>query len=83
MHNIKSMQKMSETLRDESHKIISAANDEFHRIMTNNDKNLQTSLQTLGRAMLKISDKFVEDYMPLVNELRRIVEISKQVRGGR
>ena len=54
-------------------------NDEM---MKTNDENLKKSLETLGRAMLKISGKFVEDYTPLVNELRKIVEISKQVRGG-
>ena len=36
--------------------------------MQTNDKNLKKSLKMLGNAMLKISDKFVEDYTPLVNE---------------
>lgn len=52
----------------------------MNQLMTTNDANLKKSLETLGRAMLKISDKFVEDYMPLVNELKKIVEIAKQVR---
>lgn len=37
-------------------------------MMQTNDKNLKKSLKMLGNAMLKISDKFVEDYTPLVNE---------------
>ena len=77
---IASMQKLSAKLRDESAKIISETNSKMNQLMTTNDANLKKSLETLGRAMLKISDKFVEDYMPLVNELKKIVEIAKQVR---
>ncbi len=77
---IASMQKLSAELRDESARIISETNSKMNQLMTTNDANLKKSLETLGRAMLKISDKFVEDYMPLVNELKKIVEIAKQVR---
>lgn len=75
-----SMQKLSKELRDESSKIISETNGKINQQMQTNDENLKKSLETLGNAMLKISDKFVEDYMPLVNELRKIVDISKQVK---
>lgn len=74
------MQRLSEELHRESSKIITDINEKMNQMMKTNDENLKTSLETLGRAMLKISGKFVEDYTPLVNELKKIVEISKQVR---
>lgn len=74
------MQRLSEELHRESSKIITDTNEKMNQMMKTNDENLKTSLETLGTAMLKISGKFVEDYTPLVNELKKIVEISKQVR---
>ena len=78
--NMTSMKQLSEELHRESTKIISETNEKMNQMMKTNDENLKMSLETLGRAMLKISGKFVEDYTPLVNELKKIVEISKQVR---
>ncbi|MBQ6976838.1 MAG: hypothetical protein IJQ16_09870 [Selenomonadaceae bacterium] len=74
------MQIVNEELRNESSKIISETNSKINQMMTTSDANLKKSLETLGMAMLKISDKFVEDYTPLVMELKKIVDIAKQVR---
>lgn len=77
---ITSMQELSEELREESSKIISETNARINQIMQTNDENLKKSFETLGNAMLKISDKFVDDYTPLVNELQKIVNMARQVR---
>ena len=84
---ITSMQKMSEELRNESFKITSETLSKMEKMMEANDKNFRESLETLGRAMLQISKKFAEDYSPLAERLREIVQIAEQVRpsgkGGR
>jgi hypothetical protein len=47
------------------------------------DKNLEVALQNslsgLGRQLASLSEKFVSDYSPLTEKLRKIVEISKGV----
>lgn len=80
VQSLGAMQKLSDELHRESYKIINETNAKMNDMMKTNDENLKKSLETLGTAMLKISGKFVEDYMPLVNELKKIVEIAKQVR---
>lgn len=81
---IASMQKMSTELRQESFKITSETAAKMIEMMNANDRNFKDSLETLGKAMIQISKKFAEDYEPLANELKKIVEISKQVqRSGR
>lgn len=42
-------------------------------------KALKTSLETLGQQLASLSNKFVEDYSPLTDKLRKIVELSKHV----
>ena len=84
---ITSMQKMSQELRNESFKITSETVSKMEKMMEANDKNFRESLETLGKAMLQISKKFAEDYSPLAERLREIVQIAEQVRpsgrGGR
>ena len=42
-------------------------------------KELTKSLNTLGGSMISISNKFADDYMPLANRLREIVQIAEKV----
>ena len=77
---ITSMQKMAVEFHNESFKITSETAEKMNEMMLANDKNFQESLETLGKAMLQISKKFAQDYEPLANELKKIVEISKQVK---
>ena len=83
---INSMQQMSVELRRESFKITADTAKKLDEMMRSNDRNFKESLETLGKAMIQISKKFATDYEPLAEELRKIVEISKQVqqssRGG-
>jgi len=46
------------------------------------EESLKTSLDSLGKAMAKISDRFAKDYGPLADKLREIMEIpnNKKVR---
>lgn len=77
---IASMQKMSDDLSNESFKITSETVVKMQKMMEANDKNFKDSLETLGKAMLQISNKFAEDYTPLADRLREIVRIAEQVR---
>lgn len=84
---IASMRKMSDDLNRESFKITSETAAKMKTMMETNDKNLRESLEPFGKVMFQISNKFAEDYTPLANKLREIVEIAEQVRssgrGGR
>lgn len=40
---------------------------------------LNSSLETLGRQLASLSQKFVEDYTPLTERLREVVEISRRI----
>ena len=42
-------------------------------------KELNDSLESLGRQLASLSNRFVEDYSPLTEKLQKIVEISKKV----
>ncbi len=42
-------------------------------------KELNDSLQALGRQLASLSNRFVEDYTPLTEKLQKIVEISKKI----
>ena len=83
---INSMRKMSVALKNESFSITAETAKKMNEMMRANDKNFKESLETLGKAMIQISKTFATDYKPLAEELRKIVEISRQVqqssRGG-
>ncbi len=42
-------------------------------------KELNDSLESLGRQLASLSNRFVEDYSPLTEKLQKIVEISKKI----
>ena len=77
---IASMRKMSDDLSNESFKLTSETVSKMEKMMAANDKNFRESLETLGKAMLQISNKFARDYTPLANRLKEIVQIAEQVR---
>jgi hypothetical protein len=43
-------------------------------------KELNDSLQSLGRQLASLSNKFVEDYTPLTDRLREVVQMSGRIR---
>jgi hypothetical protein len=42
-------------------------------------KELNQSLETLGRQLAALSQKFVDDYSPLTDKLRQIVQMTSRV----
>jgi predicted nucleic acid-binding Zn-ribbon protein len=42
-------------------------------------EELTKSLQSLGNHLATLSNRFVEDYTPLTNQLRRVVEMSRRI----
>jgi hypothetical protein len=61
-----------------------AFNDRFTQQVVNLDRALQqeleTSLKSLGQALGAISNKFAQDYTPLTDRLRKVVEIAERIR---
>ncbi len=53
--------------------------ENFKSLDENLEKELQRSLTTLGQQLTSLSEKFVQDYSPLTERLREIVNISKGV----
>jgi hypothetical protein len=53
--------------------------ENFKSLDENLEKELQKSLTTLGQQLTSLSEKFVQDYSPLTERLREIVNISKGV----
>jgi hypothetical protein len=53
--------------------------ENFKTLDKNLELALQNSLSGLGRQLASLSEKFVSDYSPLTEKLRKIVEISKGV----
>lgn len=44
------------------------------------ERSLKNSLETLGQQLASLSNKFVSDYTPLTEQLKQIVEISKNLK---
>ena len=44
------------------------------------ENSLKNSLETLGQQLASLSNKFVSDYTPLTEQLKRIVEMSKNLK---
>ena len=42
-------------------------------------KELNDSLESLGRQLASLSNRFVEDYGPLTDRLREVVQMSKKL----
>ena len=43
------------------------------------EKELNHSLEALGRQLAALSEKFVDDYLPLTEKLKQVVELSKKL----
>ena len=78
--------KIKETL-DNNREIFEKSINENNQVLNNYfealneqlQKELQAALDLMGSHLLTLSNKFVDDYTPLTNELRKIVEISREI----
>ena len=86
--------KASLNLENESLTITKRVSDNINQMVENNNSNLKASveninkslesslnnsLNSLGTHLGSLSNKFVKDYTPLTENLKRIVEMSKGV----
>lgn len=67
--------KVNEQLQSSSESL----NANFHSLNANLERELDKSLRTLAQQLASLSEKFVSDYTPLTERLRKIVEISKGI----
>jgi len=51
-------------------------NNQFSQFSQNMDRELNKSISSLGSQLLSLSNKFVKDYTPLTDRLRRLMEIA-------
>lgn len=90
LEGIDESEKNNSKMIDENLKHIAKLNTELSKHLESHidniekgiEESLKTSLDSLGKAMAKISDRFAKDYGPLADKLREIMEIpnNKKVR---
>lgn len=88
------VQKAAASLREESFKVTKSVADEMSKMMTTNNESLQKSSQNLskqlesslndsldsfGKVMGALSQKFAQDYGPLTDRLREVVQLAGRI----
>ena len=77
------MQAQADLLRTEGERIFRESADHITRQTQLLDTALQgqltQSLNSLGSQLASLSDKFVDDYTPLTEQLRRVVQIARRL----
>lgn len=63
----------------QSSEMIAKAKDQVQILDAALAEELQKSLESLGRQLAALSEKFVSDYTPLTDRLRRLVDIAEKV----
>lgn len=92
--NINDLYNKNQLLLDNHSKSVSEQSKQINAIYLSMDKQLKQqidnlekaleveltkSLNSLGSQLASLSSKFVNDYTPLTNELRKVVELSKKI----
>jgi hypothetical protein len=67
---------MNQKLRREQNEIIK---DNIHSLDSALEEELEKSLNSLGKSLASLSNKFVEDYQPLTDRLRDVVRIAEEI----
>lgn len=75
----KSIDSAAQKLQEESFKVTEETAKKMEDMMRTNEENFRESLETLGKAMLKISNKFATDYTPLAEKLAAIVQLPTHI----
>lgn len=65
-----------EKYNEETNKIIRDSNDRFQDVLV---KGYEASINSLASQLAQLSEKFVNDYEPLTNRLREVLEIASKV----
>lgn len=73
---LKNADKMNLRLRTEQNEIIK---DNIQSLDSALEEELEKSLNSLGKSLASLSNKFVEDYQPLTDRLRDVVRIAEEI----
>jgi len=75
---------LSQSLEDAHKRVLSHLEDASRQIKTQVlaldkalDEELTKALETLGRQLASLSEKFVADYSPLTERLQRLLEVAR------
>ncbi|MGF6906882.1 MotA/TolQ/ExbB proton channel family protein [Fusobacterium sp. PH5-44] len=92
-NQINAISEAASNLEKSGLQITQRVNDNINKMVEENNDNIQnnlrelnvqlahtlnTSLESLGNQLATVSEKFVKDYMPLTEQLKRLVELSKR-----
>lgn len=92
-NQITAISEAAKNLENSGLHITQRVSDNINKMVEDNNANLQnnlrelnvqlastlnTSLESLGNQLATVSEKFVKDYMPLTEQLKRLVELSKR-----
>ena len=85
--NLQSIKSLGEDIRDTTDNAVKNLNDRMVEQVTEIDRNIQEThkrvIEEMGKRLSALSEKFVDDYTPLTNKLREIIQISNQVQSNR
>ena len=85
--NLQSIKTLGEDIKDTTDNAVKNLNDRMVEQVTEIDRNIQEThkrvIEEMGKRLSALSEKFVDDYTPLTNKLREIVQISNQVQNNR
>lgn len=73
---LKNADEMNQKLRREQNEIIK---DNVQSLDSALEEELEKSLNSLGKSLASLSNKFVEDYQPLTDRLRDVVRIAEEI----
>ena len=75
----KSLSELQNNLSDGLRKNVDIVKESVLTLDKSLQKELNDSLESLGRQLASLSNRFVEDYGPLTDRLREVVQISKRL----
>lgn len=88
------VRKAAESLREDSYQVTKSVSDNITKMIENNNESLQKassnlskelenalneSLKSFGRVMVAVSDRFAQDYGPLADRLREVVQLANKI----
>lgn len=71
---------IEQSVKDASESMAKQLEASTNKTMDNLDKETERALQQLGNSLASISEQFANDYKPLANELKKVVEIAQSIK---